>query len=83
MAAAQASQAEVLARAQEICGEAEEKAAEADRRADRADERAAKAEAELKVGCRALPLPLGTECDGRQVTVERISTTYMAAHLDR
>ncbi len=49
MAAAQAGQAEVLARAQDICAEAEEKAAEAERRADRADERAARAEAELKV----------------------------------
>ena len=45
VASAQASQAEMLQRAQDICSQAEERAAGAERRADRAS----KAEAELKV----------------------------------
>ncbi len=49
MASAQASQAEMLQRAQDICSQAEERAAGAERRADRAEDRASKAEAELKV----------------------------------
>ena len=49
VAAAQASQAEMLSRAQDICSEAEERAAAAERRADRAEERASKAEADIKV----------------------------------
>ncbi|KAK9917759.1 hypothetical protein WJX75_007885 [Coccomyxa subellipsoidea] len=48
VAAAQASQAEMLSRAQDICSEAEERAAAAERRADRAEERASKAEADIK-----------------------------------
>ena len=49
VASAQASQAEMLQRAQDICSQAEERAAGAERRADRAEDRASKAEAELKV----------------------------------
>ncbi len=49
VSSAQASQAEMLQKAQEICSQAEERAAGAERRADRAEERASKAEAELKV----------------------------------
>ena len=42
MASAQASQAEMLQRAQDICSQAEERAAGAERRADRAEDRASK-----------------------------------------
>ncbi len=55
--AAQASQAEMLARAQDICAEAEERGATAQRRADRAEERASKAEADLKVRMQHLVSP--------------------------
>ena len=49
VSSAQASQAEMLQKAQEICSQAEERAAGAERRADRAEDRASKAEADLKV----------------------------------
>lgn len=53
----QASQTEMLQKAQEICSQAEERAAGAERRADRAEERASKAEAELKVFTQSLQGP--------------------------
>lgn len=57
----QASQAEMLQKAQEICSQAEERAAGAERRADRAEERASKAEAELKV-CSRWSVIMACEC---------------------
>ncbi len=62
VSSAQASQAEMLQKAQEICSQAEERAAGAERRADRAEERASKAEAELKVSHLLSPCILQEDC---------------------
>ncbi|CAK0760107.1 hypothetical protein CVIRNUC_002744 [Coccomyxa viridis] len=71
VASAQASQAEMLQRAQDICSQAEERAAGAERRADRAEDRASKAEAELKARERAGLAGKGELAAARRAAGER------------